>query len=52
MIPSLNDVLTSLEMFSLLVGALSHDVGHEGGCLFIGVYVGIVFNNFTVILAN
>jgi hypothetical protein len=31
MIPSLNDVLTGLEMLSLLVGALAHDVGHEGG---------------------
>lgn len=30
MIPQLNQVFTALEVFSLLVGALAHDVGHPG----------------------
>jgi cAMP-specific phosphodiesterase 4 len=30
MIPSLNDVFTNMELFSVLVGALAHDVGHPG----------------------
>eukprot|EP01034_Spumella_vulgaris_P030245 gene30245-37425_t len=30
MIPSLNDIFTNLELFSVLIGALAHDVGHLG----------------------